>query len=725
MQLTWDFARKLDDAATPGNTTSYYDEWCQSFYVDGGYIKTQPANLVDGHWELLNRDSEKTISSAGYGILDIEHQENGAVYGVAQHGADFVFLIYQYMMDISDILSSGSCSLQPDNPIKAGKASLFNFESERFEDSSYSLFVPGNKISVALRVGDLALYDLYTFFIENSPFSIPTKEFSFSGRNKIGFYFSAQYFDETTSFSGTFTEIFVAIFTAAGLAIRDYLIEGTNSTASFLFKPTDTFLSGITTALKMCDWYIDDRPDGTIIVGSDAFIKANAASVGIYSFTRGTDTFTHSIDRSMDGVYSRVCVQRKGSKEKRIYANVDYYDGWHLATHRTFYQDVPDTTTDAQMSTILSQLTEQLQYSGIVESFTSPIRPWLQVGDIALISDLGPRYAGIISEINHTIGKDGFFTDFTVTSGGVITDPEGENPASSFVGKMGGANRRRRLLDYLKEGSSGSSAGSSSVGAITYEAAVSGGYEGAEQQLNENLALVADGAVIPVGGDAGAVLMKTTADDYDTEWKNADIDKYDEVAAQFDENNVYQATAGATVWEDLRVPLNAAKAAGTKQPGWEAWINGLFLYWFDPSTEEEVWFAVQLPHAWAGSAVTPHVHWTPKVTADGDPVNQTVEWGLEYTWIDVGGDFAASSTIYGKASIPNDANIVANRHYMTNLPSINPSASQDGLSSMLVCRLFRNATDASDDTYENDAGLLEFDIHYEVDMLGSRSVSSK
>jgi hypothetical protein len=151
----------------------------------------------------------------------------------------------------------------------------------------------------------------------------------------------------------------------------------------------------------------------------------------------------------------------------------------------------------------------------------------------------------------------------------------------------------------------------------------------------------------------------------------------------------------------------------------------LYLYWFDASTEEEVWFAVQMPHAWAGTDIIPHVHWTPKTTADGDPANQTVEWGLEYTWINVGGDFAASSTIYGKTSIPNDANIVANRHYKTNLTSISPSASQDGLSSMLVCRLFRNAADAADDTYEDDVGLLEFDLHYEVDMLGSRSVSTK
>ena len=43
---------------------------------------------------------------------------------------------------------------------------------------------------------------------------------------------------------------------------------------------------------------------------------------------------------------------------------------------------------------------------------------------------------------------------------------------------------------------------------------------------------------------------------------------------------------------------------------------------------------------------------------------------------------------------------------------------------MMVCRLFRDATDAAD-TYDADAVLLEFDVHYKVNMLGSREETSK
>ena len=43
------------------------------------------------------------------------------------------------------------------------------------------------------------------------------------------------------------------------------------------------------------------------------------------------------------------------------------------------------------------------------------------------------------------------------------------------------------------------------------------------------------------------------------------------------------------------------------------------------------------------------------------------------------------------------------------------------LSSMLVCRLYRSASDS----YGGDAGLLEIDFHYEIDSDGSRQEYTK
>lgn len=901
MALTWDFARQISPGADPGNTTSYFDAMQQALYTFNGEIYTQSGALSLGQWQDTPRgvEIEKIISDTGYSKLDIEHQNNGVLYAVAQHNANFVLLIYQYMMDVSANVLDASIEHQPDNPIKGGNITVQNIDNNLFEDSEHSVFVPGNKVSISMRVGSLLSYELCTFYIESSPYSIPAESFSFSGRNKIGFFLAQQTFDENNVFVGSCPDILISMLSLSGLSATDYMVETGTLTEeiTLTFNAKDSILSGILAIVELLDWYIDDLPSGLIVIGSAEYIMTNVATTGIYDFKRNEDVFTHTIDRSIDGVFSRLCLQRNGMFPKTVYFDIDYFDGWQVAPHRTFYQDVPDTTTDEQMTTVAEQMIERMKYTGIVETFYSTIRPWLHTGDIAHITDVGPRYPGIITNFTHSIGRAGFFTSITVASGGV-SDPDELNPTSAFVGKLGGVNRKRRLLDYLQKyaknsssntsGSAGSSAGvSQQEGAVVYDTAIAGGYTGTNQSLYSNLAQMGTGAIIPTGGTVGQLLEKTAADNYAVSWTDqlrnlasiaftngavitnhldqqileitnadgttlqvggelwfiakanealtngdivelagsqgdhalvkkatttgiiavpgnfmgvathdvaqngwvkctwfgyvsglntasytlgdilyfdtatglmtktpptsglklgiavvtrvhategmmlvrphfyVDTSTYDAIATQFDENLVYQATGDATVWEDLRVPLNATKIAGTNQPGWEAWINGLFLYWFDAATEEEVWFSVQMPHSWAGTAIIPHVHWTPKVTADGTPANQTVEWGLEYSWVDISGDFPASQIVYGKTSLPNDANIVANRHYMTNLTSISPTASQDGLSSMLVCRLFRNATDGVDDTYENDAGLLEFDIHYEVDMLGSRSVSSK
>ena len=86
-----------------------------------------------------------------------------------------------------------------------------------------------------------------------------------------------------------------------------------------------------------------------------------------------------------------------------------------------------------------------------------------------------------------------------------------------MFGKLGGTNRQRRLLDYIQNGTK-TVVDDEPIGAITYQALVAGGYTGDEQTLNTNLAKVADGAILPPGGDANAILKKSSADNYDVEW---------------------------------------------------------------------------------------------------------------------------------------------------------------------------------------------------------------
>jgi hypothetical protein len=99
-----------------------------------------------------------------------------------------------------------------------------------------------------------------------------------------------------------------------------------------------------------------------------------------------------------------------------------------------------------------------------------------------------------------------------------------------------------------------------------------------------------------------------------------------------------------------------------------------------------------------------------------------VQWGLEYTWANVGDDVGATTMITGNTPIAACLPATAFKHLLTKLPTM--SGSGKTLSSMIICRLYRDA-DAGVDNFAYDAGLFEIDFHYQIDSDGSRTEYTK
>jgi hypothetical protein len=201
--------------------------------------------------------------------------------------------------------------------------------------------------------------------------------------------------------------------------------------------------------------------------------------------------------------------------------------------------------------------------------------------------------------------------------------------------------------------------------------------------------------------------------------------------------------ATKTQFEDLRVPMNAIRVGPARPPTFAAGpvapFNTIPIWWFAyqavAGNEEQMYFAVQLPHSWKeGTQLYPHIHWTPHLSAGA--ANLCVKWGLEYSWANVGTTFPGTTTIYTDATDDSTQTeqaeqLVQNRHYLSRFevdnlgaPATIDSTGQT-LSSMLVCRVFRNSSHADDDHVTAAAGLLEVDFHYEVDGFGSDIEHSK
>jgi len=171
----------------------------------------------------------------------------------------------------------------------------------------------------------------------------------------------------------------------------------------------------------------------------------------------------------------------------------------------------------------------------------------------------------------------------------------------------------------------------------------------------------------------------------------------------------------ATVWDDLRVPMTSTSKGGSKDPDFEvirdngSSSQGIFAEQFSNSTEQELYFVVQLPHNYKlGTNLHPHVHWL----VDSAPAGgTTVRWGLEYSLVNIGDAMPESTIIYITAEDP----VTQYKHILSEFPAIDCS-SINNISTMLVCRIFR---DVANDDFADDAALLEFDFHYEIDSIGS------
>lgn len=184
----------------------------------------------------------------------------------------------------------------------------------------------------------------------------------------------------------------------------------------------------------------------------------------------------------------------------------------------------------------------------------------------------------------------------------------------------------------------------------------------------------------------------------------------------------------ATAFNDIVVPLFNSRLGNDRQAVWSQMKNdgsgsrGVYTFTFEDqnssSDEEEVFFSIQMPHNWKeGTTIYPHVHWAPQASTAGNVV-----WGLEYTWVnyDATTPIAFSNTTIITATSADVASGDADKHLITGFSSITPSASQNKISSILMCRFFRKSADGNDD-YNGNAAVLSFDLHYEIDAVGSHS----
>jgi hypothetical protein len=177
---------------------------------------------------------------------------------------------------------------------------------------------------------------------------------------------------------------------------------------------------------------------------------------------------------------------------------------------------------------------------------------------------------------------------------------------------------------------------------------------------------------------------------------------------------VFTDTYEDAFWEDIIAPVTSiliGVGAGTAA---DRDTDGSLL--FATGADEEAFIYLQMPHKYKlGTNIVPHVHWSKTTSAGGD-----VCWRIDYECRDIGEAFSGTSTV--SMSYAEDDNDTAEVHALATVTGFDPAIS--ALSAICKFRLWRDVSGdggTCTDDYGEDARLLEFDVHYQMDRPGSLS----
>lgn len=177
------------------------------------------------------------------------------------------------------------------------------------------------------------------------------------------------------------------------------------------------------------------------------------------------------------------------------------------------------------------------------------------------------------------------------------------------------------------------------------------------------------------------------------------------------------AVAYSEPWVDSMVPAAGFKVGGSA-PTWGNFTDAnIQTLQFAKGADNVVYGSVQLNHDYKESSdIRAHIHvsYPTAALATAD----TNVWELRYAWADISETFPTATTVI----VTNSGAITQNEHRIISFGSIAGAGMK--VSSILAVAIERTGTDAYD-VYDDIISFLGFDVHYQVDALGSSAETSK
>jgi len=442
MQLEFEIVKNEVGTGNYPDLIHFANTQAQIFNIDDGKLSGMPSDRIDnGEWEDVEFQDEVNVSpDDNMTHFEVKVLPGFGIIGGYKTGDIHKLIIYEFAFEMDAYLNSGSIKHSIDNPISSFTLSLENPDLNDPEhpgniaiNEENSLLSPGAKVTFKFGAGDdLNDYEMGVFYVDRSNFTLLNETASVDGRNLIGKALKDQTLDESYQTGFNYNNLIIEnFFKHANLDSNQYLIENTSARNWFDFKPNMDILSALNEIFKaMLNWKVRELTDGTIVVGSPNF--SWFTSNGVYNFYRNKDIFSRGIVRDDMGAYRRVCIHDSDFNIV-VYKDVKGYSGWNLQAKKTLYVQVANGTRLSEANLYAEEVANRVDSVGKIESFTGPLRPHLTCGDEAVIIDeKGSKSLGLITEITHVFGKSGYYTNFTVDSGGRL----GKGRLTDYIGQI-------------------------------------------------------------------------------------------------------------------------------------------------------------------------------------------------------------------------------------------------------------------------------------------------
>ena len=342
------------------------------------------------------------------------------------------FIMYSLPTDISHTLQNGNISYSKDSSVSQLSVSFQNANNE-LVDSKRIIVAPNTKLELFFSMGNNEEISIGTFYIDRTSVSNPDGDISVTARNAIGKLLKEQTFDEDNSFTeATLQENLVAILTLA--EVENFFISDPQRNWKLTFKPELNLLNGIEQVISLIpQWQIRENTDGTIGIG--AIIDGRFEQPSTYIFERDKTCWSYNAEYDDEQTFSKLCISCK-EPANTIYVQLPPHKWWVSPKNKTMYIDVPDGTSLSDMQALANEISELIAISGKTETFAGIFTPQLIIGDIIELTETDGKHSiiGTVTSVRHTIGKGGFYTEFTVDSGG----RKGKPLLKDFVGQISG-----------------------------------------------------------------------------------------------------------------------------------------------------------------------------------------------------------------------------------------------------------------------------------------------